>query len=253
MMCAAIRAGTWNIHEGISADGNSTPLQTELISPLEITNLDILALQEVPFGAGNESEILSSIATQTDLRYISTFPLSPSAFHRGIRSGIALASRVPHLLYSRVLLPNPKLHSARPDRDWVSWDKGMIITKMKIDNVSLWVCAFHGFPFHDFGRRAEEREFKRIWRTVADAINQLADSKIIVAGDFNSERRDLLTKLLQRPNITSAVGGATTHGNRSVDDILFDEGLACRSLSVVSGFSDHAFCHAEFSSLPEQL
>jgi endonuclease/exonuclease/phosphatase family metal-dependent hydrolase len=253
MMDKVIRAGTWNIHEGISAMGGiHLSTHTELISRLASADLDILALQEVPFEMDSESGLLRSISKQTNMHHVSVFPLSPSVFHQELRSGLALVSRSPHLAISRFLLPNPRLRSVRTGRKWMTWDKGMIIAKLRIHNVSLWACSVHGFPFHDFGRRADDDEFTLIWQALANAINQLSGSKIIVAGDFNTERRDLLTRLLKHRNIARAIDGTATHGNQSFDDILYDEGLARRSVSVMPSFSDHAFCQAEFSSPSDQ-
>lgn len=252
-MDTVIRAGTWNIHEGIPARGGTGPAtRAELISRLDAADLDILALQEVPFETGSESELVSSISKHTNMRHVSVFPLSPSIFHQGLRSGLALVSRSPHLAISRFLLPNPRLRSVRTGKKWMTWDKGMIIAKLRINNVSLWACSVHGFPFHDFGRRADDGEFTLIWQALANAINQLPGSKIIVAGDFNTEQRDLLTRLLKHRNIARAINGTATHGNQSVDDILYDEGLARRSVSVMPSFSDHAFCQAEFYSPADQ-
>lgn len=246
-MTLLIRAGTWNIREGVPADGRHDSPHAELIDALRQADLDVLALQEVPFEGDNQSDLLGSIARKTDLRYVSGFPLSPSTFYPDKRSGVAIASRGPHTVISQVLLPNPRLRSNHTGRRWTSWDKGMITVRLEIGGLTLGMSSLHGYPFHEFGRRAEEQVFGRIWHELANVINQISDGVVVVAGDFNTERRDLITEPVVRHSLISSIDGITTHAGRSVDDILHDTHLARRRIQVLPNFSDHAFCRVEFT------
>jgi endonuclease/exonuclease/phosphatase family metal-dependent hydrolase len=245
-MTVTLRAGTWNIHEGVPSSGNDRNWRADLVAVIAEADLDVLALQEVPFGQDGRSAILEMITGETKLRYASGFPLSPSSFSSRDRSGVALVSRAPHNVSDRAWLPNPNLRSKRRGRSWVSWDKGILIIELTLAGSPLWAGSVHCYPFHNFGRKAEEREFTPIWSALADAINRIPGNRMIVAGDFNTERLDLLTNLLGRRRLVPAIGSAATHHGLAVDDILHDSSLIRKSCAVTPTLSDHAFCQAEF-------
>ena len=210
--------------------------------------LDVLALQEVQFESDGNSSLLREISTRTKLKYVSGFPLSQSIFYPGYRSGIAVATRAPHCVKARIDLPNPNLSINRDRQRWTSWDKGLIITKIDFEGMPMWVSSVHCYPFHEFVRQADEKEFTPIWQALANSINGLPNARMIVAGDFNTERRDLLTRLLNHYCLVRAIDGIATHGTQSVDDILHDINLIRRNSKVVPTFSDHAFCLAELTA-----
>lgn len=239
-----IRAGTWNIHEGIPATDSDREAGDELITRLSESELDILALQEVPFDGAGNSPLLQMIADHSALQYVSGFPLSQATYHPGLRSGVAIASRLPHTIESRFLLPNPRLRSVRGGDIWISWDKGVIVVKIDFSGAPIFLGSVHCYPFHDFGRRASDREFTRIWRELANAVNQIP-GPIVLAGDFNTECRELLTQNLDRIDLISVFPGVDTHGGRSVDDILHDASIIRRDRKIIQNFSDHALCQAE--------
>jgi endonuclease/exonuclease/phosphatase family metal-dependent hydrolase len=249
-MKSVIRAATWNIHEGIMADGSGKEQAEELVETLIDSDIDVLALQEVPFNDDGESPILQMISTCTQLRYASGFWLSRSFSKVGNFAGVAVASRAPHSVEARRRLPNPHLRVVKEHQEWRSWDKGMITVKIDLHHGSLWVASVHCYPFHEFGRCADEEEFAPIWSTLADAINEIPGTAII-AGDFNTDRRYLFTGLLGRPHLASSFEGTATHGDKSVDDILHDIKLIRHSSSSSLSFSDHTFCQADFSFQPE--
>lgn len=245
-MTSDFRAGTWNIHEGIPANGSGTEPGRALVTMLIEADVDLVALQEIPFGKTGESPVLEMIATQTHLEYVSGFSLSQSSFHPGHCSGIAVASRFPHSVEQRIRLPNPGLNVIRNQQQWKTWDKGLITIKIDSYREPLWMSSVHGYPFHDFGRHAGEEEFAPVWLRLADAIS-LIPGIAIVAGDFNTDRRNLVTGLLNRPRLVPSFEGTATHGDKSVDDILHDIRLIRHRSRVTSNFSDHAFCQADFS------
>jgi endonuclease/exonuclease/phosphatase family metal-dependent hydrolase len=123
----------------------------------------------------------------------------------------------------------------------------MLLIELNIANLPFWVSSVHCYPFHKFGRKAEEEEFRPIWQALAAAINNIPDYRILVAGDFNTERRDLIVDMVKNHRLIPAIDGTATHRGRAVDDILHAQRLIRRSFSVTPGLSDHAFCQAEFS------
>jgi len=154
---------------------------------------------------------------------------------------------MPHSVVNRLRLPNPHLRIARQQKLWKTWDKGLITINFDLTGMELWVASVHCYPFHEFGRRPEDPEFDSIWRTLADAVNHIPGAAI-VAGDFNTDSRTLFTRLLlDRSRLVSSFEGIATHGERSVDDILYDSKLTRNNSRVTPNFSDHAFCQADFS------
>lgn len=240
-----IRVGTWNIHEGIPATDSDREAGDELIAQLSESALDILALQEVPFDRAGNSPFLQRIAARSELRHVSGFPLSQASHHPGFRSGVAIASRLPHTVENRLLLPNPRLRSVRGGEIWRSWDKGLIIAKIDFPEAPIRLASIHCYPFHDFGRRASDRKFERIWHELADAVSRIP-GPVILAGDFNTERRELITRNLNQIDLIPVFSGVDTHDGRSVDDILHDATMTHQSSKAIQNFSDHALCQAEF-------
>jgi endonuclease/exonuclease/phosphatase family metal-dependent hydrolase len=112
-MTLAIRAATWNIREGIPVIRNGVDPNRELVTMLADSDVDVVALQEVPFDDGGESATLRMISTRTQLTHVSGFSLSRSSFYSGRLSGVAVASRMPHSVEARRLLPNPHLHTRK--------------------------------------------------------------------------------------------------------------------------------------------
>lgn len=239
-----IRAGTWNIHEGIPATDSDREAGDELITRISESALDILALQEVPFDGVGNSPLLQRIAAHSALRYVSGFPLSQASYHPGFRSGVAIASRLPHTVENRLLLPNPRLRSMRDGEIWRSWDKGLIVAKIDFPEASIRLASVHCYPFHDFGRRASDRKFERIWHELANAVSRIP-GPVILAGDFNTECRELLTRNLNQIDLIPVFSGVDTHDGRSVDDILHDVSIIRRDRKIIQNFSDHALCQAE--------
>jgi endonuclease/exonuclease/phosphatase family metal-dependent hydrolase len=245
-MTSTIRVATWNIHEGVPVGEVGKDHVGEIIATIIDSDIDVVALQEVPFGRDGESAILRIISARTQLRYVSGFSLSKSfSDFRGL-AGVAIASRMPHSVEGRRRLPNPGLYAVKQNQKWKTWDKGLITAKINLNQESLWVASVHCYPFHEFGRCADENEFTPIWSALAKAINEIPGT-IIIAGDFNTERRRLVTGLLERDRLVSSFAGTATHGERSVDDILHDVKLTLHNSTVSLNFSDHTFCQAVFS------
>ena len=153
--------------------------------------------------------------------------------HGSPSSGLALVSRFPLESVTRTFFPNPCL---RLDR-LRSFDKGVMTAAITVGGHSVSVAGVHLFPFHRFGRRAEEDDFTPIWDLLGNEIAKQAKGPVFVAGDLNTRRRDLIP-----PHIVALDPAVRT----GVDDILYGAGARLISVSTVPGFSDHPLCVAEF-------
>jgi endonuclease/exonuclease/phosphatase family metal-dependent hydrolase len=213
----------------------------EIADQVASQDIDILCLQEVDFDADNfHSRILDRLAQDTDLTHTARFALSSSSFSESRRSGVAIASRYPVQETTRQPLRNPRLRTTlRDGRRIGSFDKGMLGVTLDLGHgCSVVVVSLHMFPFHLFGRSAEDTSFARLWKDAAAWLDGLP-APLIVCGDFNTGNRDLVAGTL-RNAVT-----APTYRDQAYDDILHSPDLRAEGLTVLDTFSDHRLCVAE--------
>ncbi|WP_249349701.1 endonuclease/exonuclease/phosphatase family protein [Microbispora sp. H10836] len=226
----SIRIGTWNVRECVPKRPCPDVIG-ELTSLVRDMRLDVLSLQEVPF-SGSGSPLLALQDLDCRLPYVAEHVLSVG-MHGSPSSGLALVSRFPLESVTRTLFPNPclRLNGLR------SFDKGVMTAAIAVGGRSVRVAGVHVFPFHRFGRRAEEDVFAPIWDLFGNEVAKQVKGPVFVAGDLNTRRRDLIP-----PRIV-ALDSAVRAG---VDDILYGAGAQLISVDIVPGFSDHNLCVAEF-------
>jgi endonuclease/exonuclease/phosphatase family metal-dependent hydrolase len=251
---ATIRVGTWNIREAVPILGKRDAGLPKLVDTLAGAELDVVALQEVTFASDGSSRQLDAITSGTELKHRVTYSLSPSAFHPGLCSGLAVLSRTQHGPVWRIALPNPGLLHRGPDGLMTSWSKGLVATCIMRDRMATWIACVHGYPFHRFGRDSREAEFAPIWRALGAAINGLPAGPLVVSGDFNSGDRSLLIHQIDR-RVRPVVDGALADNPalRSGDDVLYGAGLALRRATVTKTFSDHPLLSTEFAMESEAV
>jgi endonuclease/exonuclease/phosphatase family metal-dependent hydrolase len=234
---------TWNVHEGISANGATPHDPASFWDALRDAEVDVAALQEVPISASGEIGDLKLAADLAGLPNVVVFPLSASCLREGELSGLALLSRYPFRDEQQAKLPNPRLSHDHDGAVLTSYDKGLLSAVIDWNANSVRVVSLHAPPFHRFGRAADE--FGPIWAALARSIGTLADQPLLVGGDFNTGRRELLTEQLNGW-LHRAIGVRNTHLNKSTDDILYTDEFEPVNSQVISTQSDHALCLAEF-------
>jgi endonuclease/exonuclease/phosphatase family metal-dependent hydrolase len=240
-----MRLGMWNMREAVAAADNASAsaMVTQLLGDLP---LDVLALQEVPFDKDRRSAEIDAIAARSQLRYWSAFPLSSSVFDRESLSGLAVLSKKPQRIASRFCFPNPRLHAESTRGQLTTWDKGMLVVQLAGVPAPLHIASIHGFPFHIFGRDAADLEFDGIWKSLAAELDQVPGT-VVVAGDFNTERLELVTSRLTKHNMQHLVKGA----GGTLDEILCDSNVTMNSMTITNTFSDHPLFVAELSFMPD--
>lgn len=241
-MKAAIRIGTWNMREGVAVSGSRENGHGNVIAVLDRSELDVLALQEVDFTSEGRSAELEAIVENTDLKHACTYNLGPSSFHPARRSGLAVVSRAPHSAVARVAFPNPNLRYRTALGALSTWDKGMLVVRIKTGALPVWVASVHCYPFHKFARDARDSEFGNIWRSLADELNRLAVGPTVVSGDFNTKHLYVLTERLDR-RMKRAIDNVVRTG----DEILYGSELTMRKFAITETFSDHPLCSVEFA------
>jgi endonuclease/exonuclease/phosphatase family metal-dependent hydrolase len=247
-MIRTLRVASWNVREGVPATrGEQSALAVdEIVSLLREHRVDIVGLQEVDFDADSSSAILTAIRSRTELSHTVQHVLSGSSFNSAKFAGVAIASCyfMTDAVERRFL--NPGIASGAGSDSICMHDKGLISADLSVHGRELRVSSLHSFPFHVFGRAAEEREFFFVWRDITRALTETAAPSQIVCGDFNTTRRDLILEhrnvALRRANVENA-----TYMGEPLDDILFSDDFSLNSIGVIPNFSDHHLCLTTFS------
>jgi endonuclease/exonuclease/phosphatase family metal-dependent hydrolase len=239
-----MRIGTWNVNEGRPDERRGASGTWQDVAP-SLDGLDVLALQEVPFDPDGRSPFLAAVQDGTRLRFAAAAVLSPAIFDPDGSSGLALLSRRPLAATQLVKLPNPDLVTTR-DRPMRTYDKGILSGRVAIEDRTLTVASIHLFPFHRFGRKADEPEFGAIWETVAGFAEQHREDPLVICGDYNAESRDPLLRRVSR-KLTSTFSAVRTSRAYKFDDILWSGELSLRTSSTTETFSDHKLCVADFT------
>lgn len=246
-----LRLATWNLREGRPAGSLSDDLSSKAIGQVvRLVNsmqVDAIALQEVDLhGHLPASRILEALSTETDLGNTASMRLSRSSFEAGDSMGIAVATRFPIESAKKYFLPNPELPVTWGDQTASSFDKGAISCVMKTAGSHIRFISVHIFPFHRFGRTAQDADMAGVWKTVSAFIEE-SQQPVVVAGDFNTNRRDLIPEVAGG-TMCSAVGLLPTHNGSATDDIIFSQHFEQMGRPrVVDNFSDHMLCVADLA------
>jgi endonuclease/exonuclease/phosphatase family metal-dependent hydrolase len=279
-----LRIGSWNVHGGITFDPTQLldPELPGIASTILSAKLDVVALQEVrmPTDKAYARAQLETLGKQAGLPYLRVWPIHQSIDRRfqvvevtntsnrdggdssSIKSvpesrlhkrgnetyemGVALLSRTP--------LSNFREERIRPPRHLRRCgchDKGLLAARLEVAGRSIVVGSVHVVPFRYYAAKAEDESYRKIWKHIARVVRSMADRPMILAGDFNSEKRSLLTDELEwisAPAFYSALNGRpTTTTGRSLDDILFTDPFVVNqeTVEVIPTFSDHSLCIAE--------
>ena len=248
-MTRPLRVATWNLHECVPMPGSGVAdpeaavrQVAELLTELEV---DLVALQELDLAADGHSPSLRWLAASTDLVHQAVYPLSESSFFAGRSTGVALASRYPLERVERLPLPNPGLRTELAGRPIASHNKGLVVAEVAVAGQPLVAASLHAFPFHLFGRRADEPAFAGQWSALTGLLAPLAGAPLVVGGDFNTDRRDLVLAGLGG-RLERALGDQPTYRRESADDVLHSQHLLAKQAGLRSNFSDHLLCHVEF-------
>jgi endonuclease/exonuclease/phosphatase family metal-dependent hydrolase len=184
-----LRVVTWNVHEGVRADGELPDSQESFWAELVAADVDVAALQEIRFSAEGELDDLALAARSAGMPHIAAFPLSASCVRQGELAGLALLSRHPFRDEQREKLPNLGFNGEPDGCAVASYDKGLLSAVLDHNGRPLRVVSLHAPPFHRFGRAAEE--FTSIWEAVAKSIGPVDELPLLVCGDFNTDDREI--------------------------------------------------------------
>jgi endonuclease/exonuclease/phosphatase family metal-dependent hydrolase len=244
-MTPRLRVATWNVREGVPVGNNDSSYRDDLVeTTLLQAHVQVAALQEVPF-TEDDISVLDVVGKRIGLSHSAFFPMSPSTYRKDHETGVAVLASRPLRNVARHVLPNPELRYDSNGETLRSYDKGVLSTSIVWNGQPVVIITLHTFPFHAFDRRAEDPAFEFIWESLASTIDEYADDRLIVCGDFNTSRRHLLMTKLLRAELVRAIGEKETAPGASADDILYSKHFTLLDSQVRRTFSDHGLCIAE--------
>ncbi len=210
--------------------------------------IDVLSLSEVHLEDKTHSEMVARIAGELGLKHHASLALSESHLDSSKQLGMAVISRYPIISQEEFTIPSPKLEVDRPNGDhWVMFDKGGQRVYLDVDGTEVALVNFSYFPFHHFGRRVDEPDFKPLRE---ELLHVLGDNPkhvpTIVTGDFNSRGvpvQQAFPELFVDDALRQAVDVPTTvigYDSEQLDHILYPPTFfsASESFAEVNA-SDH--------------
>lgn len=214
-------------------------------------DIDVVALQEVPFERRGFSSWLRALQVSSEWQFAATRTLSERHYSDVGFSGLATLSRV--RLREESFTPFKVEDTGSVEK---VFDKGVQTCileneqhQVSKDHVSI--SNVHMFPFDRFGLSAHDPEFSNEWQTLIERIT-IESGPALLCGDFNTEDRRLLIE--HYDSIESALKGTPTHEGKAFDDILFTRRwLTLEDAQCVVTNSDHDFCFAKFQVQDEQI
>lgn len=218
----------------------------EYISYFRKQNADIVSLSEVHLESKHESEMVTRIAKGLDMPYHCSLALSQSHLDTSKQLGMAVISRYPIIDQTEFQIPSPGLEITRPNGDhWKMFDKGGQRVHLNIEGSVVGLVNFSYFPFHHFGRRVNEPEFRSLRQELLDILLAGSDTPTIITGDFNNKGIPLeqaFPELLANNSLVQAVRtNSTVIGyDEQLDHILYQPKFFTASGQTVdSNGSDH--------------
>lgn len=218
---------------------------------------DILSLSEIHLeDTEGNSEMVRCLSRDLQLPYTACFAQSPSHLDTSKLAGLAILSRFPILWQETFLLPNPRLEYDRPDgAHWVMFDKGAQRVSLALEDTRLELVNLHYFPFHHFGRQANEADFAHVRHELMSMLVGSRQAPVIVTGDFNNKGFSLsqgMPELFANDLFRETVVAETTVSGlqEQFDHILYTPAtLRCLSSFVTTSLSDHSMVVAHMSSI----
>ena len=207
-------------------------LFNDLIRIINEENIDIICFQEII--TSKEINYINKIIEKTNLKYEEHYETSPCHIIENTNMGIAILSKFPIDSSIKRLFTNPKL--SKTTSSGVThhiYDKGLLSTKININNKYLNILTHHGFPFRRFNSTSEENI-----KTFIEFDNYIKEiNPDIITGDFNSETY-LNMMPYTKDNYIKTIDEVTTDDGMKYDNILLKKNKQYQA-KIIKSLSDH--------------
>ncbi|MBT8226453.1 MAG: endonuclease/exonuclease/phosphatase family protein [Dactylosporangium sp.] len=255
MRRASVRIATWNIL-GRRVAKTKMPADDGSVHTIIARHpVDILCLQEVHFHNGTPDVQLVRELASAGLTHFTWLSLSESHLDSSASLGVGIASRYPLSGRQEHVLSNPGLRAIVRGEHWVLHDKGMVGGVIQIPRFRpLRVCSLHLFPFHEFGVGEDDDRVDKMWAEFWKYADAPDDAELVLAGDFNQERKESAAKRWGTRPWSFCLGHpVTTSFGLALDEIATSwSPPSARSWSVPT-FSDHHLAIAEVDLSPLRI
>ena len=207
-------------------------LLNDIVKIINDEKIDIICFQEII--TTERINYINMIMEKTDLKYAEYFELSPCHIVENTEMGIAILSRYPVNNSIKRLFTNPMLSKTTSiGNTYYTFDKGILVSEIEINNSKVKVLTHHGFPFRRFNSTPEDNK-----NTFIEFDNYIKDlNPNIITGDFNSENfLDMMD--YTRLNYIKTIDEITTDDGMKFDNILIRNNYSYSS-KIIKSLSDH--------------
>jgi endonuclease/exonuclease/phosphatase family metal-dependent hydrolase len=237
------RVATWNIREGRRLSSDELFDAGSIVGSLD---LDVLALQEVPFQADGSSPLLSSLLESTKLSFSSFLSMHESSFGEA-SAGLATLTNYEQSPQTNVSFESKDLSLVVDGRVQNAHNKAVTRLICYTPAAAVVVYNVHLFPFRRLGLDAASERFRMLWQGLSRQLEASQDTPTVLCGDFNTARRHLV--LPADAGYTRVIGDRETHEGFASDDILVSRHFRVRDSQLLDNPSDHLLCVGEVELL----
>ncbi|MBO5143087.1 MAG: endonuclease/exonuclease/phosphatase family protein [Clostridia bacterium] len=240
-----LKIGSYNISGGFYEDNQSIDffdkeksndidlrLLNDTVKIINDEDIDIICLQEII--TTERIYYINRIMEKTNLKYEEHFELSPCHIIENTECGIAILSKYPIDNSIKKFFTNPMLSKTTSSgKTYYTFDKGLLISKININNNYINVLTQHGFPFRRFNSTPEDNI-----NTFIEFDNYVKEyNPDIITGDFNSENfLNMMT--YTKENYIKTISEITTDDGMKFDNILLKNNNKY-SKKIIKSLSDH--------------
>lgn len=240
-----LKIGSYNISGGFYEDNQSIDffdkeksndidlrLLNDTVKIINDEDIDIICLQEII--TTERIHYINRIMEKTNLNYEEHFELSPCHIIENTECGIAILSKYPIDNSIKKFFTNPMLSKTTSSgKTYYTFDKGLLISKININNNYINVLTHHGFPFRRFNSTPEDNI-----NTFIEFDNYVKEyNPDIITGDFNSENfLNMMT--YTKENYIKTISEITTDDGMKFDNILLKNNNKY-SKKIIKSLSDH--------------
>jgi len=207
-------------------------LLNDIVQIINDEDIDIICFQEII--TTERINYINRIMEKTNLKYEEHFELSPCHIIENTECGIAILSKYQITNSVKKLFINPMLQKTTSSgKTYTTFDKGLLMSDINIDNKHLKVLTHHGFPFRRFNSTPEDNK-----KTFIEFDNYIKEyNPDIITGDFNSEYFINMMDFT-KDNYIKTINEITTDDGMKFDNILLKNNTTYSS-KVIKSLSDH--------------